>query len=612
MTIRRFARASVLILLALLATAALAIELGGGMVWHWGQLRISARHARNPAIAAFLMAAAAWALSSRAERRRAVAFAVGCARAECGPLHLIRSTPERLAPIVAAAAAAAVVLFALQSGAFAVGGSDAYGYVSQAELWTRGRLIVEQPFARDLQWPNAAGTLSPLGYRPHHHPSRSTDLVPIYAPGLPMVMAVFQLVGGRPAVFLVVPLLGGLAVWATYVMGRRLAGSPLVGMSAAVLLAVSPSFLLEVTAPTSDAPLTAWWACVFALLLVPGRRAAVCAGLAASLAILTRPNIAPVWVAVAGFLIPYGLRLRHSEARRRLLLFAASAAPGAILLAIINAYLYGSPLGSGYGPLSSLFKLDHFPGNVAAYPRWLVETHTPFIILAFAAPVLLRQRRAETGGGPAHLVAAMWLSFAVIIFACYVFFEPLRGWGYLRYVLPGLPGLLVLSTITLREAVAPAARVARILPPLASLVVVAVVAIYCVNYAADSGLATAWRREQRFVEAGEYIKAKLPERAALLSMEHSGSARYYSGRLTVRYDLIPPTQLDSVIGELRRLQYHPYFLFDDWEEPLFTKRFAGHSALAALDWWPVALLHHKHVRIYDPADRQRPVTSATR
>src|SRR5437660_1517466 len=82
------------------------------------------------------------------------------------------------------------------------------------------------------------------------------------------------------ALFRVVPLLGALAVWATYAMGRRL-GGPLVGAASSVLLAASPSFLFEVTSPTSDVPVTAWWAATLGLLLIDGPAAALAAGVAA-------------------------------------------------------------------------------------------------------------------------------------------------------------------------------------------------------------------------------------------------------------------------------------------------------------------------------------------
>ena len=46
----------------------------------------------------------------------------------------------------------------------------------------------------------------------------------MYAPGLPMQMALFESLGGRDAVFYVMPLLAGVAVWATYALGRVPAG----------------------------------------------------------------------------------------------------------------------------------------------------------------------------------------------------------------------------------------------------------------------------------------------------------------------------------------------------------------------------------------------------
>ena len=63
-----------------------------------------------------------------------------------------------------------------------------------------------------------------------------------------MVMAVFERVAGSGAVFYVVPLLGGAAVWATYLMGAVTAG-PAVGLAAAVLLATSPVFLYQLMTP---------------------------------------------------------------------------------------------------------------------------------------------------------------------------------------------------------------------------------------------------------------------------------------------------------------------------------------------------------------------------
>ncbi len=110
--------------------------------------------------------------------------------------------------------------------------------------------------------------------------------------------------------------------------------------------------------------------------------------------------------------------------------------------------------------------------------------------------------------------------------------------------------------------------------------------------------------ELRYVDLGRYIVERLPERAVFVSMQHSGSIRYYADRLTVRYDAIPPHRLDTVIDELRSHGYRPYIVLEDWEEPDFQKRFRKDSALALLDWPPVAAIDDAaHVKVYDPADR---------
>ena len=115
-------------------------------------------------------------------------------------------------------------------------------------------------------------------------------MVPTYSPGLPMVMAAFKAVGGPNAVYYVVPLLGALTVWLTFVLGSRLAG-PLAGLLAAAALLVSPAFLFQLMWPMSDVPAAAWWLLAIVLAIRGTTWSCAGAGLAAALAVLTRPNL---------------------------------------------------------------------------------------------------------------------------------------------------------------------------------------------------------------------------------------------------------------------------------------------------------------------------------
>ena len=123
-------------------------------------------------------------------------------------------------------------------GVSAAGGADSYGYVSEAQLWATGQLVVPDRFAALA--PLLGPGVAPLGYRLAQTPGA---IVPVYSPGLPLAMAVALKAGGPSAVFYVVPLFGGLAVWLTYMLAEpTFGGRP--ALMASVLLAASPLFSL--------------------------------------------------------------------------------------------------------------------------------------------------------------------------------------------------------------------------------------------------------------------------------------------------------------------------------------------------------------------------------
>ena len=75
----------------------------------------------------------------------------------------------------------------------------------------------------------------------------------------------------------------------------------------------------------------------------------------------------------------------------RVALFTLATLPGPIAVAVFNNHLYGSPLASGYGTVGATIYAGRYFLTNRAVLAWLVETQTPFILLAFAAPFLLRR-----------------------------------------------------------------------------------------------------------------------------------------------------------------------------------------------------------------------------
>ena len=108
------------------------------------------------------------------------------------------------APLAVCAAAISAML-AVRFGIFVAGGSDAYGYVSQAALWAVGRSDRSRTAGAD--WQGCRASSRPrlaTGRRSSPAPACST-----YAPGYPMLMALAMKVGGDSAAYMVVPICAG-------------------------------------------------------------------------------------------------------------------------------------------------------------------------------------------------------------------------------------------------------------------------------------------------------------------------------------------------------------------------------------------------------------------
>jgi hypothetical protein len=574
-----------LLFVALLSAlwAAALVATGGFAIGH-GAWRFRARSPLNPFLGAVASVVAAFLLLPAGSRRRAMAD------------EWLRIEP-RLASFIAAVLALVVFGLAVGRGAFIAGGSDEYAYLSETELFKSGKLVIEQPIMRDVTWPDSARALTPPGWTP----LGDASIVPITAPGYPAVLAATSLVAGKQSAALVLPLLAALAVWCTYVLGRRLAGG-LVGVSAAVLLATSPTFLLHSMLPLSDLPGAAWWSLALVLVLFESRASALAAGIAAGLAILTRPNFVPVAVVPGLFLLwpAIGDRSLIGRAFQRAALFAAGAAPFCVAVGFLNKVWYGSPVGNGYRPLDQLYQWAFVIPNATHHATWFAQTQTPVVAIALAAPWLVSGRDAPPS---ARSVATMLLAFIAGVIACQLLLTPFEGWLYLRYLLPAFPPLCVLTSAGLAGLAGRVAPRARTLLLTTAIVVLGARGLW---YSERNFVFDARHGQQPYQSVGDFVRRRLPERAVVFSMLHSGSVRYYSGRLTVRWLFIPETALDRVVDQFRRQGMRPYLLLTSLEVDQFKRRFGRRSQIAALDWPPIARGDFDYpVEIFDltpPAD----------
>src|SRR5262249_1349267 len=254
----------------------------------------------------------------------------------------------------------------------------------------------------------------------------------------------------------VVPVLGAFAVWLTFVLGRRMGGDT-AGVVAAGLLAASPAFLYQVVQPMSDVPAATLWTAGLVAVTHPRFTASsvlgLIGGVAAGAALLIRPNLAPIAGVVT--LVVFCERPWHWRTiARSWAMFAIGLIPFAILVALLQNAMYGSPFKSGYGDLSLLFKLEHVWPNLQRYPVWLLETETPIVLLAPFTPWLMPD--------PLLRRRAWWLlAFVAAVFICYIPYDVFEAWWYLRFVLPAYPALLVLTATALSALLARTSAVWR-------------------------------------------------------------------------------------------------------------------------------------------------------
>lgn len=482
---------------------------------------------------------------------------------------------------VALASAAMFAAAGLAYGTWAVGGSDSSCYALMADAFARGDLQPSSPLAIEAPWPEAALTLAPGGFIPS--PVRSDAASPICAPGFAVFLAPLRWLAGRDGIFLGTPLAGALLVWWAFVVGRGLAGGA-AGAAGAALVAASPIALFQVVQPMNDIAAGALWMGVLAAATraEPGRSWLM--GALAGAAVLVRPNLAPLALAAAAWLVwqsPRDTRLRGAGR------FAAGAAPGMGTALVLNTVLYGHPLRLGYGAPTDLFALAYVPENVLRYGRAAIETQTVFPLLALVALLALPREKRPV----------VWLAWGGIAatLAVYLPYRPFDEWWYLRFLIPALTSALVLASAVV------AAWLRR---PLLVAALATALAAHGLWTAIDRQAFELRALESRFRVAAHAVEARLPPDAVLVTVWHSGTVRYQAGRDAVLWDSLDPAWLDRAIAWLETQGREAFILVERWEEPRFRERFAGASTFGALDW-PPRLDVARRVRVFATRDRAR-------
>ncbi len=543
------------------------LAVSGGVRATVGGFRISARSPIGATVAALAVVAAWWVLARRA-------------KAVAADLEAAWSSLEQHSTPVIGLLAALIGMVTLNFATHSAAGADASGYLSEAAQWAAGHM-----FHRDA----LAGTLgvgepwltAPLGWRPSPLSGLQS---PTYPPGLPLLMAAPYALGGTTAAAGVVMASAVLTVWATGLLAARMAGG-VAGVIAAVTIAVSPILLFQSIQPMSDVPVTAAWMLTWVLLIPRGAQPepvrggkplglSLLAGVACALAVLIRPNLAPL-AAVPLFLIGWNVR--------RIVVFSIPVAVAGLLLMWLQWQWYGSPFRSGYGTADELFAIGNISANASRYSSWLTATSPALLIAPIGIAMLWR-----------YAVTKTLATFAALVVLAYLVYAVFDVWSYLRFLLPALAIAAVFAgsaiAITLRR-----------LPVAWRLVSAATIALSLFAHGVSQARALDTFRladQQRRVErVADFISTTLPGETVIISGEQSGSLRYYTGRAVLRWDAASPAALSAALMALGADGRPVVVALDAWEREPFRAKFSG-LATVSLEWpaaFEAGASHRTHV-----------------
>lgn len=561
-------RRALLLLAAMLLVWAAIVLATGGVDWRIGGIVFRSRDASRPIGAAMFLLAV-----------HVVVFRAQVVR----DLDRITALIPVAAPIAAVICAITLFVVAVRFGTFTAGGADAYGYVSQAYAWARGVLPRAEPLPLTFPWPSSDASLAPLGYRPGPSPH---TIVPTYAPGLPWLMAIAT-VAGPCGPFLVVPLCAGLLVWITFVLGCKVFG-PGTGLMAALFIAAAPVVMFQSLWPMSDIPAGLFWTAATVFALGMSRGSVLAAGTFTAAGLLVRPNLVLLPLVLLAHLAS---AVRGREALMRAALFSVPIAPVVFIVAALNTTWYGGPLNTGYGASAEIYSIANIVPNLKLYAVWLWQSQSPVLLFALV-PFVPPFRRA-----PRHAPARLLLAMFAATVLCYLPYAQFESWWYVRFFLPALPALIVLMSLGIVLVGA------HIRAPWGAILVGILMAgeiAYGVRFSGMHGVFGAVQQsERRYADVGGYLARALPDEAIVLSVQHSGSARYYGGRPTIRWDLIDPAWTGQTVEAIERAGLHPYLLIEDFELPQFREWF-GLAADAPPPWPLIARMReHGGVSLYD-------------
>src|SRR5262249_48320611 len=314
-------------------------------------------------------------------------------------------------------------------------------------------------------------------------------------------------------------------------------------IGAAIMLAVSPTFIYLTLLPMSDVSTMFWGlAAVFGALRSRKRDSwAILAGAAFGMACLTR---------LTGVLLIFPLLFTLRFKPRTILFFLLGGLPTAAIFFTYNAITRGNPMLTGYwatGHQEFMTKNGFFE-RFDYYRYWIKVTMSPLPILCWIAVMV--DRKVEWRN---RLMLFSWFCAFFIFYSFYSIsdYSISDAWSYTRFLLPGYPALVLgIALIArdlcelLRNRVSESNR-ARLKWAVLILMVAATLS-HERRYIRKLDVFSISQGEQRYPASIRWADNQLPGNSLIVSRQMSGALKFYTSRPIVRWDFITPENWPEV------------------------------------------------------------------
>jgi hypothetical protein len=407
-----------------------------------------------------------------------------------------------------------------------VGASDWYGYYAESLLFRHGQLTMKTAFP-PAQYP----AFAPLGFH-----AVGDRIIPQYPPGYPLLLALFGLLGWE---FFVNALGGTLTILVFYLILRDLDSRGMALLYTA-LWAFFPVALFIAIRVMSDLIATLFILLAYYLFT---RNRIFWSGMAFAYAVAVRPSCALFFFVLLPLLVK----------KKKFWPFCLSSAVIGGLYGLYNWAVFGRPWATGYGRFANELTAHVFRHHFLYYGKTMLVIMTPLLIVPALLPLALRR--------PRSWFYFSWLASFWVFYSFWV--AGADSWWYLRFLLPGLPALFILSAVGLQDIrerlLALKPRWRPLLKAAAIMLLVAMLA-YFHDYSDRNQVFSADKGEM-YYRASKVLESRVPRNSLVGGLEMSGPVRLYSGLESFRWDL--PEGLE-LIGDFLKKGRPVYLFIEPW------------------------------------------------